>query len=389
MFQTTNPANRRACGAAAAAVAALAVVACSRPAEIPAATKPVRVQPAVASAPVASDGFTGFVSARIESDLAFRVGGKVVRRFVEVGQQVHSGDPIAELDAEDYGLGLSAAVAQQQAASVDAEQAESDAQRFARLAADGAASHGDAERQRARADASKQRLDQATRQVELARNRAQYATLRAPFDGVVVALRVEAGQVVGEGQPVATVDRLGEREIVIEVPESRVLMARRSPAATATLWAVDGARFPVMLRELSPMASAATRTYRARYRIGADAPPMELGMTATVWIAAGASEGTPGVAAVTLPAAALFHSEGQPAVWIVDTARGRPQRVPVRIIRYGRDEVQVSGVRPGQLVVTAGVQTLTPQMQVVAVDVDDRRVVQAAPSSLASALPAR
>lgn len=351
-----------------------------------AAPKPVRVQAAAAAHDASGDSLTGFVRARIESDLAFRVGGKVVRRYAEVGQVVRAGDPIAELDAEDYGLGLSAAEAQQQAAAVDAAQAESDAQRFERLQGDGAASQGDAERQRARADAAGRRLEQAARQVELARNRAGYSMLRAPFDGVIAALHVESGQVVAEGQPVATLERLGEREIVVEVPESRVLQARRSPSAIASLWAGEGTRFGVTLRELSPVASAATRTYRARYRIGRDAPPMELGMTATVWIAATPPDPAAGrvEAAVSLPASALFHQGSEPAVWVVDAARGRPVLSPVRVVRYAQDEVQVAGLRAGELVVTAGVQKLAADMPVVAVDGDGRPLAQAGASVLAA-----
>jgi len=368
-----------------AASTALLLAACSKPGATVTPPKPVRVQPVVLTAADKQESFTGAVRARVESDLAFRVGGKVIQRLVEVGQQVRAGQVIAELDAADYGLGVAAALNQQQAAAVDAEQAASDAARFARLLSEGAVSQGDVERQRARADAARERLDQARRQVELARNRAGYAVLRAPFDGVVTALRLEAGQVVSEGQPVATLAAKGEREIVIDVPESRVLATKRS-TATASLWASDGARFAVALRELSPIASAATRTYRARYRVGADAPPMELGMTATVWLGAGGDARRPAVA--TLPASALVHRDGRAAVWNVDANGGATTLVPVEVIAYGQDDVQVTGLATGQLVAVAGVQKLTPQMKVVAVDGDDKPVLAQAAPALAAAQPA-
>lgn len=369
---------------AVAAGTVLLLAACSNPVATVAPPKPVRVQPVVLAAADRQESFTGAVHARVESDLAFRVGGKVVQRHVEVGQQVRAGQVIAELDATDFGLGVAAALNQQQAAAVDAEQAASDAARFARLLDEGAVSQGDVERQRARADAARERLDQARRQVELARNRAAYATLRAPFDGVVTALRLEAGQVVSEGQPVATLAAAGEREIVIDLPESRVVAAKRS-AATASLWASDGARFAVTLRELSPSASSATRTYRARYRVGPDAPPMELGMTATVWVGAGGDARRSSVA--TLPASALFHRDGHAAVWTVEGNGSAPTLVPVEVVGYGQDEVQVTGLAAGQLVAIAGVQKLSPQMKVVAVDSADRPVLAQAASAQAAAQP--
>ena len=357
------------------AAVALLVAACSKPAATVAPPKPVRVQAVQLASGKVQDSFTGAVQARVESDLAFRVGGKVVARRVDVGQRVRSGQVIAELDNADYALAAAAASNQQQAASVDAEQAASDAARFARLSAAGAVSQGDVERQQARADSARERLDQARRQAELARNRAAYAVLRAPFDGVVTALRVETGQVVAEGQAVATLAATGEREIVIDLPESRVLQARQG-TATASLWASDGARFAVTLRELAPVAAAATRTYRARYRInggiGADAPPMELGMTATVWLAGSASDRAARVA--TLPASALHHRDGQPAVWVLEPGSGVPRLVPVEVVRYGQDDVQLNGLADGQLVAIAGVQKLTPTLPVLAVDTSDRPV---------------
>jgi RND family efflux transporter MFP subunit len=376
---TTMPSPRpvRRAHPAPAVIAALLLTACAKPADLPIAARPVRVQPVVLAATHPAPSYTGAVHARIESDLAFRVGGKVVKRRVELGQQVRAGAVIAELDTEDYALGVAAALNQQQAAAVDAEQAATDAARFGRLLAQGAVSAGDAERQRARADTAHERLEQARRQVELTRHRAAYAVLQAPFDGVVTAVRIEVGQVVAEGQPVATLAGLGEREIVIDIAEANVLQARDARAATAALRVGDGRRFPVRLRELSPVAAAATGTYRARYRLGPDAPALALGMTATVWLDLAPDGPTP-QAVATLPASALHHAGGQPAVWTVNAAGGPPTLVPVQVARYGQDEVQVTGVPDGALVVTAGVQKLDVAMNVVAVDADGNRLAAAA-----------
>lgn len=368
-------------------LAALVLAACSAPAPPPAVPKPVRVQPAALAPAVDEASFTGAVRARVESDLSFRVGGKVLRRAVDVGQRVRAGELIAALDAEDYGLGLAAAINQQQAAQVEAEQAASDARRFAALLAEGAISEGDAERQRARAAAARERLDQAARGVALARNRGDYAALRAPFDGVVTSMRLEVGQVVGEGQPVVSLARDGEREIVVDLPESRVQRAQSS-SATAALWTAEGRRFAVSLRELAPLASPVTRTYRARYRIGgiggigADAPPMELGMTAIVFLAERNAAHTQPVA--RLPASSLHQHDGRPAVWAVGSD-GRLVLVPVQLVRFGQDEVQLAGLADGQLVVTAGTQKLAEGMAVSAVDAQGRTVAHAPPGDAALA----
>jgi RND family efflux transporter MFP subunit len=366
-------------------LAVAATTACSRTAEVAAPPKPVRVQQVALEAAGQEDSYTGAVHARVEAEVAFRVGGKVVRRVVEVGQRVRAGDLLAELDAQDYALALAAAANQEQAAAADAMQASADARRFERLGERGFVSEAEAQRYRSRAIAASERLEQARHETALARNRTAYAALRAPFDGVVLATHAETGQVVSAGQRVATLAALGDREIIVDLPESRVVQAKRS-AAFATLWAADARRFAVTLRELSPVASAATRTYRARYRVGPDAPPMELGMTATVWLDNGAQDASMRVA--RLPASALHHRDGAPAVWVVPSAGGKPALTPVNIVRYGADDVQVSGVPDGQLVAVAGVQTLFPEMTVVAVDADGKRLGSAGGDVVASSAAA-
>ncbi|MCA3217646.1 MAG: efflux RND transporter periplasmic adaptor subunit [Burkholderiales bacterium] len=383
-----TPIDRRP-SAWALAVFTIVLAGCSAPPAPVAPPKPVRVMAVAAGQEGDQTSFTGAVRARVEADLAFRVGGKVVRRHVELGQRVRAGDAIAELDAADYALGLAAAVAQQQAAAVDAAQAGSDAERFARLQAEGAMSAGDEERQRARAEAARERLTQARRQAELARNRAAYAVLRAPFDGIVTQLRLEVGQVVAEGQPVAALAANGEREIVIDVPESRVAQLRQA-SATASLWSGDGSRFEVVLRELSPSAAPGTRTYRARYRLPAakDAELAQLGMTATVWLD---SRGRPSERApvAVLPASALHHRDGQPAVWTVDRERGLATRVPVEVVRFGQDDIVVRGLSAGAWVATAGVHKLTEGMQVTAVDAEGRVLAQSRATTVTTTAAAR
>lgn len=180
--------------------------------------------PAVFVTPVRNDNgaaqrvLAGSVRPRVEADLSFRTGGKVTARGVELGQTVRVGQALARIDPADYQLAVQAADEQQRAAEVDAVQAASDAARFKRLLADGSVGAADAERQQARADAAAARLTQAQKQAELARNRAGYAVLTAPFDGVVTALRFEVGQMVDDKQPVLSLARPGELEVLVTCP---------------------------------------------------------------------------------------------------------------------------------------------------------------------------
>ncbi len=182
--------------ATAIAAASTLLAACGAPPAPVGVVKPVFVTPVAPAASTQTRAFTAVVRARVETELGFRTGGKVVERLVEVGDVVKAGQPLARLDSADYQLAVSAAADQVQAAAVDAQQAASDEARLRRLLTDGSVGAADHERQKARADAAAARLAQAQRQLNLARNRAGYATLVAPYAGLVTALRFERGQVV-------------------------------------------------------------------------------------------------------------------------------------------------------------------------------------------------
>lgn len=306
--------------------------------------------------------FTGVVRARYESDQGFRTAGKVVTRLVEVGQMVKAGQPLARLDAADYELAAHAAEDQLQAARADAEQAAADEARFRRLLSDHSVAVADHERQRARADAAAARQAQAQRQSDLARNRAKYATLFAEFDGVVTSVRFEIGQVVAEGQPVVTIARPSELEVVADLPEE---MARdaRSLAASASFWDVPDLVVPLKLRELAPSAAAQTRTFRARFSVVDKSPALHqalhLGTTANLQLA-----GKGGKPAALLPATALLKTDGKAIVWQVDDSGKRVVAKPVEVIGYTDEAVLVRGLPDGAKVVSAGIQKLDSGLDV-------------------------
>lgn len=306
--------------------------------------------------------YVGTVHARHEVDQAFRVGGKVVKRVVEVGQAVRAGDAIAILDDTDYRLGEQAAREQLVAATAQAAQAESDRKRLAALKLDGSVSASDEERADSNARTTKAAADAKAKELELARNRLAYTNLRASQGGVVTSVKFEVGQVVAEGQPVVSIANQGEPEVVIDVPEDQ-LAAFKSAHYKASLASAPNDLFDVTLRELSPQAAAQTRTYRARMKPTA-ARALPLGATATLFVEFQASAG--GVA--VLPAASITQSGGQPAVWVVrrgsaDTA-ATVSLVRVAVHGYRNDDVLVSGPAAGELVVAAGVQKMAPGLHV-------------------------
>lgn len=333
------------------------LAACSdRPA--PAATvTPVFVTTVTEASSAQTRTFTSVVRARVETALGFRTGGKVVERLVDVGDAVQAGQALARLDAADYQLAESAAAEQVRAAAVDAQQAASDEARFRRLLADGSVGSADHERQQARADAAAARLAQVRRQLDLARNRQAYTTLVAPYAGMVTALHFERGQVVAEGQPVLSLARDGEREIVAEIPEEWVGHVR-ALAATATPWSDTKSSLRLVLRELSPVASAQGRTFQVRYAAAPQArarvAALPLGSTMQLKL----SGPSTGPAAALVPVTALVKASGPAGVWVLDDKGSGLVFTPVQVVSIDDAAVRVTGLKVGSRVVSVGAHKL-------------------------------
>ena len=322
-----------------------------------------------------TDRYFGSVQARYEVDQAFRVGGKVVSRKVDVGQRVRQGDVIAVLDDTDYKLAVEAAQQQLVAAQAQAKQAQSDRDRLNALKGDGSVSPSDDEKAQSNAQTTRATAEAEARKLELARNRLEYTVLRASQDGVVTSVKFEVGQVVGEGQPVVSIAKDVEPEIVVNVPEDQ-LSAFRASTYKASLTSAPDQSFDVVLRELSPQAAATTRTFRARLK-PATPRRLPLGASATLVIQRPVGDNT----AASIPAAAITQNNGKPAVWVVrrdgSDPAGTVQLVDVDVRAYRNDEVFVSGPSAGELVVTAGVQKMAPGLKVALPSLDESPTRQA------------
>lgn len=335
--------------------AALALSACGKEPEQSSdarADRPVLVAPARVAAQSQAREFVATIRPRVESDLGFRVAGKVVRRFVQAGQKVKAGEALAALDENDLKLQKEQAEAELSAARMALAQVAGDERRALALRKNGWTTEATLDRLRAAAQEGRGRLQRAERSLEMARNALEYATLRADGDGVVTQTLVEPGQVVAAGQTAIRLARSGELEAAVSLPEDFVPLAGKG-AATLTLWSNKSKVYPAKLRELSPSADPATKTFAARYSILDPDPAISIGMSATLSIAAAGQE-----AVISVPLSALYNQGSGPAVWKVD-ADGRVQLAPVKLVRYDSDSALVSGgVSAGDQIVILGVHKL-------------------------------
>lgn len=329
-----------------AVLAVLAVAACSKPEPSAQPLRTVRVMKVDGAAVPASLTFPGEVRARHESRLGFRIGGKLIERRVDVGDAVRRGQVLARLDAQDVALNAA------QAEAVRAL-AEAEARRTRELRAKNFVSQ-------AALDAKETALATAVAQAGMAKNQATYATLRAERDGVVTAVEAEAGQVVAAGQTVLRVAEGNEKEIVIAVPEADVEKVRAAEGFAVTLNSLPGRSWDGRLRELSPAADPATRTFAARIAVPQADEAMRLGMSARV-----EAKVSRGDTALRLPLSAFFTRNDQPHVWVVDPATLTVALTKVETDGVIGNEVRVkAGLAPGQRVVTAGANLLEPGQKV-------------------------
>lgn len=355
---------------------ALAVVlplsGCSSEAKPAEAARPVLVIRPGGGAEAALTAYPGEIRAREESPLAFRVGGKLVRRDVDVGAHVKQGDLLAVLDAGDLAAQARAAQAQLTAAEAELARARADQGRFAKLAGEQLVSRSTLDAQNAAATAAQGQVSAARANLDVARNQAAYTQLRAPRDGVIASRAAEAGQVVGAGQPIFTLAADGGREVAIALPESRIREFNVGQPVAVELWSAPGQRLPGTIREIAPAADSQARTYAARVSLAVDANKVvDLGQSARVYVQdAGAR------AALTVPLSAIQRdSNNGAALWVIDPATSKLHLTPVQLGPFGESAAPVlSGVKPDAWIVAAGGHLLREGQLIAPVDRENRPV---------------
>jgi RND family efflux transporter MFP subunit len=342
-----------------AAIAILAscalVVGCAQHEPTVETVRPVQLVRVSAGNTASTSVFAGEVKPRHETDLAFRIGGKLVERRVDVGTSVRKGQLLARLDPNDVALQARAAQAAVAAARTEATFAKAEFERFENLYRQKFVSASALDQKRNAMTVADARLEQAQAQLAVSRNQAEYASLVAPEDGVITAIGAEAGQVVASGQSVMRLARTNEREIAIAVPENRIGEVRSAPQLAAVLWANPGKLYQARVREIAPSVDAVTRTFAVRVAVPDADASLGWGMTANVVVAGAGAAGS-----VLLPLTSVYHTpEGKPAVWIYDPGAQKVELRPVALGAYREDGVLVTtGVRDGEWVVAAGVNKL-------------------------------
>lgn len=335
----------------ASVVAAAMLSACGKKEADPRTEPPlVKVStPAVGSS--ATREFTGVVAARVQSDLGFRVGGKIVERLVNTGQTVRRGQPLMRIDGTDLALTTQAASGAVAAAEARAIQTAADERRYRDLVGAGAVSSSAYDQARAAAESARGQLVTARSQARVARNETSYTLLLADADGTIVETLAEPGQVVTAGQIVVRIARAGAREALVQLPETM----RPAIGSMAKARIYDGATVPARLRQLSDAADPASRTFEARYVLKRAGPPVPFGSTVTVAIAAGGQ-----AASTEVPLGALHDVGRGPGVWIIrDSKQPTVTWKPVKLAAVGEETVTiVSGLQPGQRFVAMGAHML-------------------------------
>ncbi len=305
----------------------------------------------VGAADASSQRYTGVVRARIESDLGFRVGGKISERLVDVGQTVNRGQPLMRIDPADLALGTTRASERLAEAEAAATRAAADEERLRSLVETGAVSRQAYDMALATARSTAAGVAGARAAAQEAANQRSYATLLADADGVVMEVMAQPGQVVSMGTSVVRLGRAGTREALVSVPED--VRATLPQTAEASLYSDPSNLFPASLRELSATADPLTRTFAARYSLAGQGASAPLGSTVTVQVRSDAGGG------MAVPLSALRETGTGAGVWVV-AADGRVRLRQVRVAKLGEeDAVLVNGaLRPGERVVALGAHLL-------------------------------
>lgn len=304
----------------------------------------------VAVASGAERKFTGLIAARVQSNLGFRVSGKILERFVDDGEVVKAGQPLMRIDENDLKLEWVArqnAVASERATVV---QSCADERRLAALMKKSATSEQSYEQAKALMESAEAQLAAAEANASVAENEVAYSVLKADSDGTVIETMGEPGQVVSAGQTVVRLARSGPREAVVFLPET--VRPALGSHAEASVYGIGRTRTSAVLRQLSDSADPQTRTYEARYVLDGEAASAPLGSTVTIHLA-GISEEPE----VEVPIGAI-HDDGKvTGIWILNSD-STVHFQPVDLLRLTEESAVIGGVEAGQPIVALGAHLL-------------------------------
>jgi RND family efflux transporter MFP subunit len=342
------------------ALSLLSLTACDgeKKASAPTISK-VGVQTAALTQDIDEGSGTGEIKPRIESELSFKVSGRVNARFVGVGDRVKTGQILATLDDTEQRADVASARASVESQEASLRIAQSVLKRREALAATGAL--------------SRQQLDSAVQEFQSAQNdlaaaKASLATaedalvqtiLRADADGAITARNIETGQVVQPSSTAFTLAHDGELDAVFNVQEN-VLSARETPPEIdVSLLSRPAIRAKAKIREVSPALDRTLGAVQVKLTIENPPPDMTLGSAVVAHVRFGSSE------RVKIPWQSLYSLNGKPAVWVVEPASMQTRLTPVTVQRYDSAQVVLAdGLKPGDIFVVEGGQFLRDQEKV-------------------------
>lgn len=328
------------------------LLACEKPVEPLPPPRPALVQVVGATTANNSMVLVGEVKSRYETNLGFRVGGKVIERKVEIGSLVKKGQVIARLDASDTNLNAAAAVADVRAAEANRALAQSEVERQRLLVDKKFISQSSLDKYEAQLKTADARLSQAKAQAAASINQSRYTALVADRDGVVKQIQVEPGQVVASGQMIAQIVDTQHIEVLVAVPESRMANLKVGDAVTMKLWADRTKTYAGKVREIAPVADSATRAFAVRISVLDADDTFKLGMTVGVSF----GQGVPSV--ILIPSHALTQVSGKTSVWVI-SKEGIANPREVAAGQYTEAGVVITqGLQAGEMVAVAGVHTL-------------------------------
>ncbi len=331
-----------------------ALTACNKPVTVTEPIRPVILHTVSSQTLADKDAYSGEIRARYETDLAFRIGGKLVERNVDAGATVKKGQTLARLDPQDARLAAESARAQLASAQSELALAKAELDRSADLLSKKFISQSAFDARQNSFNAAKSRVDQVRANSAVQANQSAYTTLVADADGIVTQVSAEKGQVVNVGQTVMRLARAGAKEVLVNAAESQLSLFKVGQPVTVFLWTDQTQRFPGVIREIAGGADAATRTYAVRVSI--DNPPetARLGMTANVLLIRPSATN-----AVLLPFGAIDKRGEKPVVWAFDSVKKTVNPKSIDIGQLREDGVLVnSGVAAGDVLVAAGTHKL-------------------------------
>jgi len=338
---------------------AAAVSGCDRPAPPTSQARPVRTVTVEQRAAGEIVSLTGQVRAKDQAGLAFRLDGRMIERPVNVGDVVAAGQVVGRLDPQIQQSALRSAEANLSSVEAQLNEARITFWRQQELLKDGWTSRANFDKAQHGFETLQAQVDAARAQVRIAQEQLSYTVLAADAPGAVTAVGAEPGEVVRAGGMVVQLARQGGRDAVFDIPEQLMRTGPRDPVVEIALTNDPRVKATGRVREVSPQADAATRTFQVKVGIADPPEAMRLGATVTGRITLSAPPG------VEVPASALTKTSGGPAVWVVDPHSHTVTLRSVDVLRYDPASVVISqGLETGDVVVTAGAQTLRPDQKV-------------------------